>query len=375
MCFVTCQNLSCVARNIFASFWGDALHFLGRRNTLANSIVICVASAILRRVLWLVLCKSHCQKGPNSMAGVAFCEMCQNWQRPRARHRFEVAIFHVLMKTRRKTSILKLQSVKIGGSLARNARFEAPTCLVSMLWSSSAVAVSMGEAANHFLVKSVKASSNVVLRGRRGTFWQSHVSGNVTKHILRCRRNACAYRHVNTCHYTSLYFNTLHSLHTPHTLHFTLCTPHFTLYNLHSTLYTPNSRHPTSHFALNTLHMTLDTLHSTLYTPHFTCPSPTLHSTPYTPHSRLHSTLHVLHFTLQIFMLKLKPGGGRGWQGRMGPMWPASVFPGNPAVFWLLMFFVSCFIERALFNWKKHCFIGQSLLQKRALLHGMGMVS
>jgi len=30
-------------------------------------------------------------------------------------------------KTRRKTSILKLQSVKIGGSLARNARFDAPT--------------------------------------------------------------------------------------------------------------------------------------------------------------------------------------------------------------------------------------------------------
>ena len=49
---------------------------------------------------------------------------------------FEVANFHVLRKTRRKTSILKLQSVKIGGSLARNARFGAPTCLVSRLWFS-----------------------------------------------------------------------------------------------------------------------------------------------------------------------------------------------------------------------------------------------
>ena len=46
---------------------------------------------------------------------------------------FEVANFQVLRKTRRKTSILKLQSVKIGGSLARNARFGAPTCLVSRL--------------------------------------------------------------------------------------------------------------------------------------------------------------------------------------------------------------------------------------------------
>ena len=47
---------------------------------------------------------------------------------------FEVANFQVLRKTRRKTSILKLQSVKIGGSLARNARFGAPTCLVSRVW-------------------------------------------------------------------------------------------------------------------------------------------------------------------------------------------------------------------------------------------------
>ena len=42
---------------------------------------------------------------------------------------FEVANFQVLRKTRRKTSLLKLQSVKSGGSLARNARFGAPTCL------------------------------------------------------------------------------------------------------------------------------------------------------------------------------------------------------------------------------------------------------
>ena len=47
---------------------------------------------------------------------------------------FEVANFQVLRKTRRKTSILQLQSVKIGWSLARNARFGAPTCLVSRLW-------------------------------------------------------------------------------------------------------------------------------------------------------------------------------------------------------------------------------------------------
>ena len=49
---------------------------------------------------------------------------------------FEVANLNIPKKTCRKTSVLKLQSVKIGGSLARNARFDAPTCLVSSLWFS-----------------------------------------------------------------------------------------------------------------------------------------------------------------------------------------------------------------------------------------------
>ena len=52
----------------------------------------------------------------------------------------------------RKTSILKLQSVKIGGSLARNARFGGPTCLVSRVWFSRGLAVSMGEAAKLVLL-------------------------------------------------------------------------------------------------------------------------------------------------------------------------------------------------------------------------------
>ena len=129
---------------------------------------------------------------------------------------FEVANFQVLRKTRRKMSILQLQSVKSGGSLARNARFGAPTrlvsslwlsrgfavsmggscktcpfvmlptvkiagslvqnagfsastCLVSSRWFSCGVAVSMGEAAKPFLIECVQASCHVVLRGRRGT--------------------------------------------------------------------------------------------------------------------------------------------------------------------------------------------------------------
>ena len=65
---------------------------------------------------------------------------------------FDVANFQVLRKTRRKTSILKLQSVKIRGSLARNARFSASMRLVSSRWFSCGVAVSMGEAAKLVLL-------------------------------------------------------------------------------------------------------------------------------------------------------------------------------------------------------------------------------
>ena len=61
-------------------------------------------------------------------------------------------------------SILKLHSVKNGGSLARNARFDAPTCLVSSLWFSSGLAVSMGEIAKPILLHGVKASCSVLLR-------------------------------------------------------------------------------------------------------------------------------------------------------------------------------------------------------------------
>ena len=130
---------------------------------------------------------------------------------------FDVAIFQVLSKTRRKTSILKLQSVKTGGSLAQNARFGAPTCLVSLAslvfpwprrvyggscktcpfvmlptvkiggslvrnagfsastclvssrWFSCGFAVSMGEAAKPLLFECVQAGCHVILRGRRGT--------------------------------------------------------------------------------------------------------------------------------------------------------------------------------------------------------------
>ena len=82
---------------------------------------------------------------------------------------FEVANLEVHKTTRRKTSILKLQSMKIG-SLARNARFDAPTRLVSSLWFSCGLAVSMGEAAKPLLFEGFQAGCHAVLCDRRGAF-------------------------------------------------------------------------------------------------------------------------------------------------------------------------------------------------------------
>ena len=61
------------------------------------------------------------------------------------------------------------QTVKIGGSLAQNARFSAPACLVSSLWFSCGIAVSMGEAAKPLLFEGFQAGCHVVVRGRRDT--------------------------------------------------------------------------------------------------------------------------------------------------------------------------------------------------------------
>jgi len=61
------------------------------------------------------------------------------------------------------------QIVKIGGSLARNAGFDVPTCLVSSVWFSCGFAVSMGKAAKPLLFEGFQAACHVVLRGRCGT--------------------------------------------------------------------------------------------------------------------------------------------------------------------------------------------------------------
>ena len=206
----------------------------------------------------------------------------------------------------------RVESFKIGGSLARNARFAAPTCLVSSLWFSCGVAVSLGEAAQPLLFEGFQAGCHVVLKDRRGVLWHSNLFYTVSK-ILLCgwRRKALHTLHselytlhfpLHTLHSTlSTLHSTLYTLHsalyTPHST--TLYTPRSTLYIPHSSLYTPHSTRSTPHSTLYTLHSTLHNLHFRLLTPHFTLYTP--HSTLCTPHFTLHtpnSTLYTLHFIL-----------------------------------------------------------------------------
>ena len=229
---------------------------------------------------------------------------------------FEVANFVVHKKTRGKR---RFWSYTVWGSLARNARFDAPTCLVSSLWFSSGLAVSIGEVAKPVLVHRVKASCNVVLRGRRGASWHSHVSANV----LCGTRNTSASFLEDELHFSwqAWHFGDLHrhfALQAQHfgcvalrvscesQCHTTLYPPHFAPYTLHSTLYTPHFALYTPHFTLRTPQFTLYTPHSRLYTPHFTLYTPhfTLYTLHFTLHT-LHSTLFTLHFALHSLRFSL----------------------------------------------------------------------
>ena len=176
----------CVASAILLRrFQKTRCSFRGRRSTLDVSIVIFRGRRSTLDMSCCVFFANRCVKwrqAANSVAGVAFCEMC--WKLTEGSHETSILMLQNLevpTKTRRKTSILKLQSVKIGGSLARNARFGAPTCLVSGHWFSGGLAVSMGEAAEHLLLEGCQAGCHVVLRGRHGTLWQSNLFDNVSK--------------------------------------------------------------------------------------------------------------------------------------------------------------------------------------------------
>ena len=253
----------CGTRNTFALFSKDALQFSWQAQHFGRVHLHFAWQAFENRIV------RAASSGDNVQIPWQAWNFVRCAEKTEASHETSIlsgiANFEVHKKTREKTLILKLQSVKIGGCLARNARFDAPRCLVSSLWFSCGLAVSMGEAAKSILFQGVKASCNVVLRGRRGSLRHSHMSANLSNVISSRRRSTFAY-------------STLYSPHTPHT---TLHTPHTTLPTLHFALHTSHSTCYTClHLTLHTLHSTLCTLHFTLHTLHFT--HYTLHSTLYT---------------------------------------------------------------------------------------------
>ena len=280
------------------------------------SALFCVAGAAHLEVSCCVFCANRIVRAPSSGDKVQipwqawrFVRCDENWRGSLAPNiDFEVANLEVHKKTRRKTSSLKLQSVKFGGSLARNVRSDAPTCLVSSLWLSCGLAVSMGEAAKPLRFEGFQAGCHVVLRHMRGRVesrfvWQAQYFCVVFTRWVAVFVACAAFWRLHTPQSTPCLYTSPSTLYIPHftlyTLHTTLYTPHSTLHPLHSTLHT-------SHSTLHTLHFTLYTLHSTLHTLHFTLH--TLHSTFYTPHFTLYtlrSTLYTPHFTLHTLHSRL----------------------------------------------------------------------
>ena len=171
--------VSCGRRNTFATFSQDELqfswqaqhfgrvqrHFAWQWQHLTSVVSCCVFLRIALSGLRQVATRCKFRGRCGILWDVVKIEgsLTQNID-------FKVANLEVPKKIRRKTSILKLQSVKNGGCLAQNARFDAPTCLVSSLWFSCGLAVSIEEAAKPFLFEGAKAGGNVVLRGQARHF-------------------------------------------------------------------------------------------------------------------------------------------------------------------------------------------------------------
>ena len=102
-------------RRVHRHFSWQAQHF--RRVVLRVYCILQIALAGLRQVA--TRCKFRGKRG-------IWCDVLKIDGSLARNIDFEVANFQVLRKTRRKTSILKLQNVKIGGCLARNARLVLP---------------------------------------------------------------------------------------------------------------------------------------------------------------------------------------------------------------------------------------------------------
>ena len=312
----------CGRHNTFATFSEDELW----RSTLATSIVISRGRRSTLDVSCCVFSANRIVRAASSGDKVHIAwrawhfVSAENWRKPRTKHRFFGINCGVHKKTHRKTSILKLHSVKL--------EEVSHEMLVLMLQRVSS-RVSGFLLRSPCLWGSCKTYSFQMFPSRLSccfarqmlgcaTLWHSNLFDNVSKVVLCCRRNTFSEDELQFSYVASaalwrlpssfcvagaalqtcrIAFSTLHTLHsTLYTLHYTLYTVDFTLYTLHSTLYIPHSTHDTPDSLPYTSHAKLYTLHSILYTTFYTP-----HCTLYTPHSTLytpHSTIYTLHSTL-----------------------------------------------------------------------------
>ena len=211
-------------------------------------------------------------------------------------------------------------TVEIGGCLARKACFGAPTCLVSSRWFSCGVAVSMGAAGKLLLFECVQAGCHVVLRGRRGTLWHSNLFDNVSKvsrleevshemlvlMLPRVLSRVSGFPLVSPCLWGKLQDLSFSKVSKQVVISF--CVAVAALCDIPTCLITCRQffrvAGATMHSTLCALHFTLHTLQSTLHTPPY--------STLYTLHTlqstllTLHSTLHhTLHFPVHTLHFTL----------------------------------------------------------------------
>ena len=342
----------CGRRNTFATFSDDALHFSWQAQHFEDLRCHFVWQAQhFRRVVLRVFCELHCQRcakwWQDANSGVTFCDRW--WKSTEASH--ETSIL-------RENVDFDAAKCEIWGSLARNACFDAPTCLVSSRWllccrrsvygrSCKTLSKVSKQVVMPFCVAGVAfrdiptcfmtyqklfcVAGAILLRKKIHRIFPRRRSTLETSDVIFVWQAHHFRRAVLPMFSESLCQGCATWWHSPlHTLHFTLHlhTPHFTLYTLqsqfhtsHSTPYTtltaPPSRHFTHHLyaphfilytiqsqsTLCTLHFTLSIFNFTLNTPHFPLFTPhstlyTLHPTLATPHFTLHSSLHTLHSTL-----------------------------------------------------------------------------
>ena len=185
----------CGKRNTFATFSEDALQFSWQAQHFGRvHRHFSWQAQHFRRVVLRVFCKSHWQgcvnwrQVANSVAGVAFCEMC--WKLTEASHETLILMLQNLevpTKTRRKTSILKIlkqQSVKLEEVSHEMLVLVLPPVssrVIGFLVASPCLWGKLQNISFSKVAKQVVMSFCVAGAAWRGTLWQPNLFDNVSK--------------------------------------------------------------------------------------------------------------------------------------------------------------------------------------------------